>query len=173
LRPWRGGLLSGTAIASTELSPRIRVIGAEPEGADDAFRSLAAGKIHPVGQIRKPSRTGSGLLLRPDFSDHSEACGADSHGERSQHHRGHEIRMGARENHHRTFSRCAGGRPMERKLDLSGLRIGVHSFQVEMWIWTDCRGRTANRILDERSHSPIVWRFLLQPRDSTQCMEGA
>ncbi len=42
-----GGLLSGTAIAATELAPRIRVIGAEPEGADDAFRSLAAGKIVP------------------------------------------------------------------------------------------------------------------------------
>jgi threonine dehydratase len=42
-----GGLLSGTATAATELSPRIRVIGAEPEGADDACRSLAAGKILP------------------------------------------------------------------------------------------------------------------------------
>lgn len=42
-----GGLLSGTAIAATELSPRIRVIAGEPEGADDAFRSLAAGKIIP------------------------------------------------------------------------------------------------------------------------------
>ncbi len=42
-----GGLLSGTATAATELSPRIRVIGAEPEGADDAFRSLAAGMILP------------------------------------------------------------------------------------------------------------------------------
>ncbi len=42
-----GGLLSGTATAATELSPRIRVIGAEPESADDAFRSLAAGKILP------------------------------------------------------------------------------------------------------------------------------
>ncbi len=42
-----GGLLSGTAIAATELSPGIRVIGAEPEGADDAFRSLAEGRIIP------------------------------------------------------------------------------------------------------------------------------
>ncbi len=42
-----GGLLSGTAITGTELSARVRVIGAEPEGADDAFRSLAAGKIIP------------------------------------------------------------------------------------------------------------------------------
>jgi threonine dehydratase len=33
-----GGLLSGTAIAATGLSPKIRVIAAEPELADDAFR---------------------------------------------------------------------------------------------------------------------------------------
>jgi len=42
-----GGLLSGTAIAATELSSRIRVLAAEPEQADDAFRSLAAGQIIP------------------------------------------------------------------------------------------------------------------------------
>jgi threonine dehydratase len=40
-------LLSGTAIAATELSPGIRVLGCEPEGADDAFRSLAEGRIVP------------------------------------------------------------------------------------------------------------------------------
>lgn len=43
-----GGLLSGTSIAATGLSPRIQVIAAEPEGADDAFRSLAEGKIVPA-----------------------------------------------------------------------------------------------------------------------------
>lgn len=42
-----GGLLSGTAIAATELAPGIRVIAGEPEGADDACRSLAAGAIVP------------------------------------------------------------------------------------------------------------------------------
>ena len=42
-----GGLLSGTAIAASEISPGIRVIGAEPERADDAFRSIAAGRIIP------------------------------------------------------------------------------------------------------------------------------
>ena len=42
-----GGLLSGTGIAAKELFPAIRVIGAEPERADDAFRSLAAGEIIP------------------------------------------------------------------------------------------------------------------------------
>jgi threonine dehydratase len=42
-----GGLLAGTAIAVSELDPRIRVIGAEPAGADDAYRSLQAGHILP------------------------------------------------------------------------------------------------------------------------------
>ena len=42
-----GGLLSGTAIAATELAPGIRVIAGEPAGAGDAFRSLAEGRIVP------------------------------------------------------------------------------------------------------------------------------
>jgi threonine dehydratase len=40
-----GGLLSGTAIALRGLRPATRVFGAEPRGADDAQRSLAAGHI--------------------------------------------------------------------------------------------------------------------------------
>jgi threonine dehydratase len=40
-----GGLLSGTAIAARGLDPGIAVWGAEPTGADDAFRSLAAGHL--------------------------------------------------------------------------------------------------------------------------------
>lgn len=35
-----GGLMSGCAIALKTLKPRIRPIGAEPAGADDAFQSL-------------------------------------------------------------------------------------------------------------------------------------
>ncbi|HEV2488566.1 MAG TPA: pyridoxal-phosphate dependent enzyme [Candidatus Acidoferrales bacterium] len=45
-----GGLLSGTAIASKSLRSQIRVIGAEPRNADDAYRSLAAGKIEPAAK---------------------------------------------------------------------------------------------------------------------------
>ncbi|MCX7047199.1 MAG: pyridoxal-phosphate dependent enzyme [Candidatus Sumerlaeota bacterium] len=54
-----GGLLSGTAIAATELSFHIRVIGAEPAGADDACRSLAAGVILPS---ENPRTIADGLL---------------------------------------------------------------------------------------------------------------
>ncbi|MBX3273026.1 MAG: pyridoxal-phosphate dependent enzyme [Sandaracinaceae bacterium] len=38
-----GGLLSGVALALRELAPRVRVLGAEPRGADDAARSKASG----------------------------------------------------------------------------------------------------------------------------------
>lgn len=40
-----GGLISGTAIAAKGCSPDIRVIGAEPEQADDAMRSLKSGVL--------------------------------------------------------------------------------------------------------------------------------
>jgi threonine dehydratase len=42
-----GGLMSGTAIAAHAMRPGIRVFGAEPALADDARRSLAAGRIIP------------------------------------------------------------------------------------------------------------------------------
>lgn len=38
-----GGLLSGTLLAVQESSKRIKVIGTEPEGADDAYRSFKSG----------------------------------------------------------------------------------------------------------------------------------
>ena len=43
-----GGLLSGTAVATKGLLPSAKVIGVEPENADDAYQSFKAGKIIPV-----------------------------------------------------------------------------------------------------------------------------
>lgn len=43
-----GGLLCGTAVAAKGARPGIRVIAAEPAGADDAARSFAAGHIIPL-----------------------------------------------------------------------------------------------------------------------------
>lgn len=54
-----GGLLSGTAIAATESKKGIRVIAAEPEMADDAYRSIQAGKIIPSVN---PKTIADGLL---------------------------------------------------------------------------------------------------------------
>jgi threonine dehydratase/serine racemase len=42
-----GGLASGACVAAAGIDPSIRVIGAEPLGADDAARSLAAGRLIP------------------------------------------------------------------------------------------------------------------------------
>jgi threonine dehydratase len=43
-----GGLLSGSALSARRLSPRCRVIGVEPERADDATRSFRTGVLHTV-----------------------------------------------------------------------------------------------------------------------------
>ena len=45
-----GGLLCGTAVAAKGARPGIRVIAAEPAGADDAARSVAAGRLIPLVQ---------------------------------------------------------------------------------------------------------------------------
>lgn len=47
-----GGLMSGCASALRARSPQTVLIGAEPTGADDAQRSLAAGRVVPVAQPR-------------------------------------------------------------------------------------------------------------------------
>jgi threonine dehydratase len=54
-----GGLLSGTSIAATEMKKGIRVIAGEPEMADDAYRSLKSGEILPSV---KPKTIADGLL---------------------------------------------------------------------------------------------------------------
>lgn len=43
-----GGLLSGTALAAKQASPGVRVVGVEPEAADDATRSFRTGELHTV-----------------------------------------------------------------------------------------------------------------------------
>ena len=54
-----GGLLSGTAITVSSLSPKCDVIAAEPERADDAYRSFYAGKLIPSVN---PDTIADGLL---------------------------------------------------------------------------------------------------------------
>lgn len=54
-----GGLLSGTSIAAKGLKPGIRVIAAEPEMADDAYRSMREGRIVPS---ENPKTIADGLL---------------------------------------------------------------------------------------------------------------
>ncbi len=54
-----GGLLAGTAIAVRAMRPRAEIIGAEPEAADDAFRSLASGVRQPP--VPHPQTLADGL----------------------------------------------------------------------------------------------------------------
>lgn len=54
-----GGLISGTSIATKTLSPKTKVIGAEPEGANDAFKSFINNRIFPS---ENPQTIADGLL---------------------------------------------------------------------------------------------------------------
>ena len=54
-----GGLLSGTSIAAASTVPEVEIWGAEPAGADDAFRSLRDGRLYPSVQ---PRTIADGLL---------------------------------------------------------------------------------------------------------------
>lgn len=53
-----GGLLSGSAIAAKAIAPGCRVIGVEPELADDAARTFRSGTLHTV---RNPPTIADGL----------------------------------------------------------------------------------------------------------------
>ncbi|MEC9073262.1 MAG: pyridoxal-phosphate dependent enzyme, partial [Myxococcota bacterium] len=54
-----GGLISGMALALRELAPGVRIIAAEPAGADDAARSKRLGKLIPQ---TGPNTVADGLL---------------------------------------------------------------------------------------------------------------
>lgn len=54
-----GGLISGTALSASYLSPQTAVYGAEPNGADDAMRSFRSGILHPSVN---PQTIADGLL---------------------------------------------------------------------------------------------------------------
>ena len=54
-----GGLISGVAVAAHGVDARIQIAGAEPIGADDAWRSRMTGVITPVVQ---PHSLADGLL---------------------------------------------------------------------------------------------------------------
>jgi threonine dehydratase len=70
-----GGLLSGTCIAAKALQPAIRLYAAEPAGADDAARSMAAGTLIPQTaphSIADGLLTSLGALTWPIIRDHVE-----------------------------------------------------------------------------------------------------
>ncbi len=120
-----GGLLSGTALAATGISPGIRVIGAEPEMADDAYRSLQAGKIIPSlnpQTIADGLLTSLGELTFPIINNHVEQIVTVSE---------KAIIEGMRLIWERTkliiepSSAVPIGLLLEGKIDLSSLKVGV------------------------------------------------
>ena len=54
-----GGILSGSVIAAKAMNPRIKVIGAEPLNADDAYQSFKCGRLIPS---ENPVTIADGLL---------------------------------------------------------------------------------------------------------------
>jgi len=71
-----GGLLSGTLVAAKHLASGIRVIGCEPAGADDAYRSLRSGERitdfvpHTIADgLRTPLGENTFVLIREMVDD--------------------------------------------------------------------------------------------------------
>lgn len=54
-----GGLLSGTSLTTKYISPNTKIIGCEPEGADDAYQSFQTKQLVPS---EKPNTIADGLL---------------------------------------------------------------------------------------------------------------
>lgn len=120
-----GGLLSGTAIAAKAINPNIRVFAAEPEMADDACRSLAAGRILPSVNpqtIADGLLTSLGELTFPIIRQHVERIVTVSE---------EYIILAMRTVWERAkiviepSAAVPVGALLERKADFSGLRIGV------------------------------------------------
>lgn len=68
-----GGLASGTAIAASGLRPGVKVIGCEPEIADDAYLSLKTGELQPSKNTQTVAdglRTGLGELTFACLQEH-------------------------------------------------------------------------------------------------------
>lgn len=72
-----GGLLSGTAVAASVRAPGCRVVGIEPETADDAARSFRSGELQRVENprtIADGTRTSSlGEITFPLIREHVSA----------------------------------------------------------------------------------------------------
>jgi threonine dehydratase len=64
-----GGLISGTATAAKGLKPGVRVIGVEPAGADDAYRSFRSGAIEPMTAPRTIADGLRGMLGDKTFAE--------------------------------------------------------------------------------------------------------
>ena len=120
-----GGLLSGTAIVTAALAPSTQVIAVEPEAADDAYRSLQAGKILPALDPRTVAdglRTSLGELTFAVIQRHVQQIVTVSEAAIIQAMRHVWERM-------KILIEPSAAVPigvlLEKKIDLTGKRIGV------------------------------------------------
>lgn len=70
-----GGLMSGVCIAARGAKADTRLFAAEPQGADDAFRSMTTGQLQPQGKVNTIADgllTAMGDLTWPIVRDHVE-----------------------------------------------------------------------------------------------------
>lgn len=68
-----GGLLSGTLLAGKAINPKLKIYGAEPEEADDAYRSLKKGEIvsnSTINTICDGLRAQIGNITFPIIQEH-------------------------------------------------------------------------------------------------------
>jgi threonine dehydratase len=120
-----GGLLSGTAIAARGLAPHVRVLGGEPEMADDAYRSLQAGRILPSDNPRTIADgllTSLGMLTFPIIQEYAEQIVTASEASIVE-------AMKFIWERAKIVIEPSAAVPVallwERKIDLAGLRVGV------------------------------------------------
>jgi threonine dehydratase len=120
-----GGLLSGTAIVTAALSPATQVIAAEPEAADDAYRSLQAGKILPANDPRTIAdglRTSLGELTFAIMQQHVQQIVTVSEAAivRAMRYVWERMKIVIEPS-----AAVPIGALLEKKIDLTGKRIGV------------------------------------------------
>ncbi len=107
-----GGLICGTALASHYLSPKTKIVGAEPSQADDAYRSFQQGKLIPS---HDPDTIADGLLASlgdltfPILLEHG-------HCKRKRHFHRNAPRLGTHEDCNRSLFRSTT-RSSSRKTD--------------------------------------------------------
>jgi len=120
-----GGLLSGTAIATAALAPAMQVIAAEPEAADDAYRSLQEGRIVPALDPRTIAdglRTSLGELTFAIIQRHVQQIVTVSEAAiiSAMRHVWERMKIVIEPS-----AAVPIGALLERKIDLTGKRIGV------------------------------------------------
>ena len=99
-----GGLLGGSGMSAKFFAPQTLVIGAEPEGADDAYRSLESGMIEPS----QSDSVADGLLTTlgtKTFPLIQETVKKNHYRFRRRDHQGNARHLGAFKDHHRAV-RC-------------------------------------------------------------------